>query len=112
MAAASGESNWRSSLTSLRTAAPTLPTRSPSGEATGTLEAKLIDGDEKGKVRVRVASEVTGDKAKGYTYTYVVENRTDKPIKFKWAGLAGTVAAGKSFTKSEPSKELTREELT
>jgi hypothetical protein len=75
----------------------------------GKLEAKLIDGGEKGKVLVRCASEVTGDRDKGYTYTYTVENLTDKPISFRWADLEGKVAPGKTYTKSEPSKKLTVE---
>ncbi len=74
------------------------------------LEAKLIDGDEKGKVMVRCASAVTGDPTSGYVCTYTVENHTDKPVSFKWAGFEGRVEPGKSFTKSEPVKELTREE--
>ncbi len=79
------------------------PGRSP-------LEAKLIEGDAKGKVLVRCASDVSGDKDKGYTYTYTVENRSDKPVQFKWAGFEGKIEPGKSFTKTQQSKEQTREE--
>jgi hypothetical protein len=75
----------------------------------GKLEAKLIDGDEKGKVLVRCVSEVTGDKEKGYAYAYTVENLTDKPVQFKWAGLEGKIEPKKSFTKSERSDMLTKE---
>jgi hypothetical protein len=74
------------------------------------LEAKLIEGDEKGKVLVRCASDVTGDKNKGYTCTYTVENLSDKAVQFKWAGFEGKIEPGKSFTSSQQSKEQTREE--
>jgi hypothetical protein len=74
------------------------------------LEAKLIEGDENGKVMVRCASDVTGDKDKGYTYTNTVENLSDKPVQFKWAGFEGKIEPGKSFIKSLSSKEQTREE--
>jgi hypothetical protein len=76
----------------------------------GRLEAKLIDGDEKGKVLVRCASRITGDEAKGYTYTYSVENLTDRPVRFKWAGMEGEVGPKKSFTKSEQTDKLTKEQ--
>ncbi len=74
------------------------------------VDAKLIEGGKNGTVLVRCACEVTGDKAKGYTYTYTVENLTDKPVRFKWAGLEGEVGPKKTFTRAEPSNEFTWEE--
>src|SRR5213078_1776123 len=64
--------------------------------ARGRLEAKLIEGDEKGKVLARCTSEISRDATNGYVYGYAVENLTDKPLKFKWAGLEGTVDPKKS----------------
>jgi hypothetical protein len=75
-----------------------------------TLEAKLIEGGANGTVLAWCKSEVTGDKEKGYTYTYTVENRTEKPVTFKWAGLEGKVEPKKTFSKSEPGKVLSNEE--
>ncbi|HEY1379001.1 MAG TPA: hypothetical protein VGF55_19530 [Gemmataceae bacterium] len=76
----------------------------------GKLEAKLIDGDKTGKVRVRFASEVTGDKDKGYTYSYTVENLGDRPLFFKWAGFEGKVEPKKTVTKGERSDKLTEQQ--
>jgi hypothetical protein len=47
---------------------------------------------------------------KGFTYTYTVENLSDKPVTFSWAGFDGKIEPGKSFVRTEPVKELTREE--
>src|SRR5262249_19757684 len=75
----------------------------------GKLEAKLIDGDAKGKELLRVTSEVTGDKEKGYTYSYVVENLSDRSLGFRWGGMREKLGPKKSFTKKEVSEKLTEE---
>jgi hypothetical protein len=73
----------------------------------GKLEAKLVHSD--GKVRVRLLSEVVGDKEKGYVYKYTVENLTNQPCQFQWAGLKGKLKPKKAFTKEERSASLTEE---
>jgi len=78
--------------------------------AGGRLGARLIEGDEKGKVLARFASEVSRDSAAGYVYAYVVENLTDRPLKFKWAGLEGSVEPKKTFAKKETTTKLSEEE--
>jgi hypothetical protein len=75
----------------------------------GKLEAKLIDGDAKGKELLRVRSEITGEKEKGYTYSYVIENLSDRGLGFRWAGMREKLAPKKSFTKKEVSDKLTEE---
>jgi hypothetical protein len=75
----------------------------------GKLETKWVEGDKDGKVRVRIVSEVTGDKDKGYTYTYTVENTGDKAIHFQWAGWKGDIDPKKAFTKTEHSEKVTEE---
>jgi hypothetical protein len=76
----------------------------------GALEARLIDGGPKGRVLVRCVCAVSGSRAKGYTYAYTVENLTDQPLRFRWAGLEGEVGPKRDFVKVEHPKELTAEE--
>jgi hypothetical protein len=75
----------------------------------GILEAKLIEGDAKGKALVRCLCAVTGSKDKGYAYAYTVENLTENPLRFKWAGLEGEIGPKRDFLKVEQSKELMAE---
>ncbi len=75
----------------------------------GRLEARLCDGDEKGKLIFRCVSEVTGDAKSGYTYTLSVENHTDRRARIQWAGLDERIDPGKTFTKREQSGKLTEE---
>jgi len=74
------------------------------------LEAKLIDGDANGRVLVRCGSEVTRVADKRYRYSYVVENKSDRPLKFKWGDYEGSLKPKESFTKTAESGESTFEE--
>jgi len=73
------------------------------------LATKLLDGDLKGKELVRVVSEVTRDKAKGYTYSYEVKNLSDRVVHFRWGGMRQNLEPKKSFRKEEVSDKLTHE---
>jgi hypothetical protein len=75
----------------------------------GTLEAKLIDGGPKGTVLVRCFCAASGSRAKGYILSFTVENLTDRPLRFKWAGLEGEVGPKRDFLKVEHPAELTAE---
>jgi len=73
------------------------------------LFAKLFDGDEKGKELVGCACVVRQRGDDSYEYEYVVTNSSASPVKFEWAGFAGTVAPGKSFRKAIRANKLTVE---
>jgi hypothetical protein len=75
----------------------------------GTLEAKLIDGGPKGTVLVRCVCAASGSRAKGYVLSYTVENLTNRPLRFKWAGLEGEVGPKRDFLKVERPAEVTAE---
>jgi hypothetical protein len=75
----------------------------------GPLEAKLIDGGPKGTFLVHCVCAASGSRAKGYVLSYTVENLTDRPLRFKWAGLEGQVGPKRDFLKVERPVELTAE---
>jgi len=75
----------------------------------GKLETGLLDGDLKGKELLRAVSEVTGDKEKGYTYSYVIENLSDRSLGFRWNGMREKLGPKKSYTKKVASEKLTEE---
>jgi hypothetical protein len=75
----------------------------------GTLEAKLIDGGPKGTVLARCICAVSVSRARGYMVAYTVENLTDRPLRFQWAGLKGEVGPKRDAVTVERLTEPTAE---